>query len=42
MVRTKGDDDYDRKLLADVDLPMGWQAMRDGPDQPWERMRNTG
>ena len=21
------------------DLPMGWQALREGPDQPWERMR---
>ena len=22
-----------------ADLPMGWQAVRDGPDQPWKRVR---
>ncbi len=24
-----------------ADLPIGWQAMRDGPDQPWERIRSS-
>jgi hypothetical protein len=23
-----------------ADLPVGWQAERDGPDKPWRRMRN--
>ncbi len=22
-----------------ADMPVGWQAMRDGPDQPWRRMK---
>ena len=29
--------ELDRSIAALADLPLGWQAWRDGPEEPWQR-----
>jgi hypothetical protein len=32
--------DARRRVKAQADLPVGWQAVRDGVDQPWRLVKN--
>jgi hypothetical protein len=33
--------EHDPTVVELADLPRGWAARRDGPDEPWERYEDT-